>query len=148
MQLIIGYLATRVETKYGEDTIGKFAFAIGLAARTVRDYRSVYLFWYTQVGASAPFSPRALIPDHASYTHLRIAERNFPDAESALEPMARALDDSVSGDRWAVLLSGKPMTRELRYNMRRLDREILQMLEAANAEGREVYVTVWELPKT
>lgn len=144
MQIIIGYLAKQVEKRYGEDRLGSFAFELGLAARTVRDWRSVYTFWYKENGASAPFTARAELPEHASYTHMRVAARHFDDALTALPALETALDDSLSGDRWAVTLAGKA-ERKAYFQSRLLNDKLLDELKAAHEAGRVVYLTGWEV---
>jgi hypothetical protein len=50
-QLRLGALAAKVETIYGEQTLAKFADAIGIAPCTLERYRSVYKAW---AGKTAP----------------------------------------------------------------------------------------------
>jgi hypothetical protein len=44
-KFIVGRIACRVKTRYGEDTLGKFAYAIKLEKSRVAEYRTVCAFW-------------------------------------------------------------------------------------------------------
>jgi hypothetical protein len=52
----LGELARKVEPRYGDRTVAKFAEAIGFAACTLKRYLSVYAAWEGQIEAPGPFS--------------------------------------------------------------------------------------------
>jgi hypothetical protein len=45
-QMRLGEIADRLETKYGDSTLVRFAEAIGTNVNTLQNYRSVYRTWH------------------------------------------------------------------------------------------------------
>jgi hypothetical protein len=74
-QMRLGYLADRVETKYRDHTVAKFAQAIGVGACTLKRYLSVYRAW-DGMGKEAP--------GPVSYAVLR-ALQDQPDREAIVK---------------------------------------------------------------
>lgn len=108
---IIGRLALRVQKRYGEDTIGKFAAAINVPKGSVTEYRGVCDFWPEHIVKHY----RSVCPN-VPYTIYREATRLKRDGQdecSAVEmtfiEVASAANWSVTDAREAVAaLRGKP----------------------------------------
>lgn len=78
VQYVLGDLACLMEVHYGEDTLGKFASAIGETRRRLEDCRTVCKFFKkptrVQIFETLP---------QLSFSHLRLAAQRFPTYEQA-----------------------------------------------------------------
>lgn len=106
----IGDIGCKVQTKYGQDSMGRFASEIGIAnAQTFRDY--------TRVARRFESSTRnAFLGSPITFTHFRAAMRAGADAELWL---ARAADEGWSvaemGRQIAAAI-GKPVPPKLLWS--------------------------------
>lgn len=101
---VLGDLALRVETRYGEDAIGQYASEIKVFERTLRTYRQVSAFYENGTRVQYP----AL-----SWSHYRMAVR-LKDVDAAMALLAEAQDNNWSSRDLTDALNlslGKPPVR-------------------------------------
>lgn len=124
---LLGDLALRVRTRYGEDAVGKFATESGVEAKRVYEYRQV----------SAFYEPDARDFPNLAWTHFRDAMRL---GEGALHFLERASAEgwTVEGARIeAARILGKPVQGKFAFRARieGLDSGVLALaVEDADAD--------------
>lgn len=91
-QRVLGELADKVEVAYGYDSMGKFAYEVGVNKRTLARYRDVFRGYKDKTWH-----------DRLSYTHHLIA-LGASDPEAMLQ---RAEDESWSAEHLALEVQGE-----------------------------------------
>lgn len=148
---VIGEIATMLGTRYGEDIIGKFAYAIKYRPSTVREYRGMFEFWG---------DARDEVMDRyadCNWTMMREAKRsgNLVEALELLEEAALNNWDAVAIAAELKRRRKKPQRRkllEIETDEWALDEQglILRLGEEARdvlKEYETVKIVIWSLPE-
>jgi hypothetical protein len=83
-QWLLGDLSTNIMMDYGEDTIGKYAYAIGVEKKTLMNYRTI----------SAKF------PEHVRSKHPKLSFSHFASLASVEKPEAWL--EKADNEDWSV----------------------------------------------